>query len=213
MDEHGQHEADAWDERYGDDLMWSGHPNEQLVVEASDLTPSTALDVGCGEGADAIWLAQRGWRVTGIDVSAKALSRAARAAEMAGVDVAWRPVGLADFDGWTYDLVIAFYPALLRGDGSIIETLLATVAPGGLLLVVHHAHVDRDRALEHGFDPDDYVGHPDLVEALTDRPGWTVEVAEKRGRTAPEGPGAHHHSDCVLRARRVAGQGRGNELS
>lgn len=195
-------EADDWDERYGDDLLWSGHPNEQLVVEASDLCPGTALDVGCGEGADAIWLAQRGWRVTGIDVSAKALSRAARAGEMAGIDVAWRPVGLADFDAWTYDLVISFYPALARADGSIVETLLDTVAPGGLLLVVHHAHVDRERALEHGFDPDDYIGHQDLVDALTGRAGWTIEVAEERARTAPEGPGSHHHSDCVLRASR-----------
>lgn len=213
MSEHNHHGADAWDQRYGDDQMWSGHPNEQLVVEASDLTPSTALDVGCGEGADAIWLAQRGWHVTGIDVSAKALGRAARAAEMASVQVAWRPIGLGDVDGSTYDLVISFYPALLRADGSIIETLLDAVAPGGTLLVVHHAHVDRDRAREHGFDPDDYVGHRDLIDALTDRAGWTIEIAEERGRTAPEGPGAHHHSDCVLRARRPADQGLGNVLS
>lgn len=215
MSEHTHHGTDAhdWDERYGDDQMWSGHPNEQLVVEASDLVPGTVLDVGCGEGADAIWLAQRGWRATGIDVSAKALGRAARAAEMAGIDVAWRPVGLADFDGWTYDLVISFYPALMRGDGEIIETLLDAVAPGGTLLVVHHAHVDRELAREHGFDPDDYVRHEDLVDALTGRDGWTLDTAEERVRTAPEGPGAHHHTDLVLRARRNPDQGRANVLS
>jgi SAM-dependent methyltransferase len=204
--QHGHHpDADDWDERYGDDQMWSGHPNEQLVVEVSELPAASALDVGCGEGADAIWLAERGWRVTGIDVSARALGRAARAAEMAGAVVEWRTVGLADLDeadAAAYDLVIAFYPALLRGDGAIIETLLRTVAPGGTLLVVHHAHVDLERAREHGFDPDDYVRHQDLVDALTDRDGWTIEAAEERGRTAPEGPGAHHHTDRLLRAHR-----------
>ncbi len=202
-DQHGHHDAEAWDERYGEDQLWSGHPNEQLVVEASDLEAGTALDVGCGEGADAIWLAERGWRVTGIDVSARALGRAARAAEMAGAEVDWRTVGLEDLDESAYDLVIAFYPALLRDDGAIIDTLLGTVAPSGLLLVVHHAVVDLDLAREHGFDPDDYVRHADLLDALSGRDGWTIEVAEPRGRTAPEGPGAHHTTDCVLRARRT----------
>ncbi|PUA81239.1 class I SAM-dependent methyltransferase [Nocardioides currus] len=201
-DTHQHADALDWDERYGDDQLWSGHPNEQLVVEVSDLEPGTSLDVGCGEGADSIWLATRGWCATGIDVSARALGRAARAAEVAGVEVAWRPIGLEEFDPVTHDLVIAFYPALLREDGAVIETLLGAVAPGGTLLAVHHAFVDREVALEHGFDPDDYVGHDDLVAALTDRDGWTIELAEQRARTAPEGPGAHHHTDCVLRARR-----------
>ena len=202
--QHGHHtDAEAWDERYGDDQMWSGHPNEQLVVEVSDLEAGTALDVGCGEGADAIWLAERGWRVTGIDVSARALGRAARAAEMAGAEVDWRTTGLEDIGTSTYDLVIAFYPALMRGDGSIIETLLGTVAPDGRLLVVHHAYVDLERAREHGFDPDDYVRHEDLLDALAGREGWTIEAVEARERTAPEGPGAHHHTDRLLRARRT----------
>jgi len=201
-DQHGQHrDGPEWDERYGEETLWSGQPNEQLVVEASDLDPGTALDVGCGEGADSIWLAERGWRVTAIDVAATALDRAARAAAAADVAVDWQLRGLEEIDASTYDLVSVFYPALLRGDGAIIETLLERVAPGGLLLVVHHAHVDRDRAREHGFDPDDYVRHVDLVDALAGRDVWRIEVVEERGRTAPEGPGAHHHIDSVLRAR------------
>lgn len=203
MSEHGHHDGLDWDERYGEDQLWSGHPNEQLVVEASNLGPGTALDVGCGEGADAIWLAQRGWRVTGIDVSAKALDRAARAAAAADVGVEWRNIGLEEIDASAYDLVTVFYPALMRGDGAIIETLLERVAPGGVLLAVHHAHVDLDRAREHGFDPDEYVRHEDLVTALDNRPDWAVDVEEERARTAPEGPGAHHHTDLVLRARRA----------
>ncbi len=206
MDEHkhqaAHSEGSEWDDRYGDDQLWSGHPNEQLVVEVSNLEPGTALDVGCGEGADAIWLAERGWWVTAIDVSAKALDRSARAAAAAGLDVDWRPIGLEQTDDAAYDLVSVFYPALIRGDGAIMETLLERVAPGGLLLVVHHAHIDRERAREHGFDPDDYLRHEDLVAALGGRDGWRVEAAEERGRTAPEGPGAHHHTDIVLRVRR-----------
>ena len=205
MSEHENPHSQDWDERYGDDQLWSGHANEQLVVEASNLEPGTALDVGAGEGADAIWLAERGWQVTAIDVSAKALDRAARAAAAAGLAVDWRPIGLEDLANLeaasTYDLVSVFYPALLRGDGTIIETLLACVARGGLLLVVHHAHVDRDRAREHGFDPDDYVRHEDVLAALSPT-DWTIERVGERARTAPQGPGAHHHTDLVLRASR-----------
>ena len=75
-------EPPAWDERYaGTQSIWSGNANAQLVAEASRLTPGTALDVGCGEGGDVIWLAQQGWRVTGADFSANGLERAARHAE------------------------------------------------------------------------------------------------------------------------------------
>ena len=79
--------------------------------------------------------------------------------------------------------------------------MLGLVAPGGTLLVVHHAEIDRERALSHGFDPDDYVGHDDVVAALAD--GWVIEVQEQRERAVTEGAGAHHHHDLVVRARRL----------
>ena len=79
-------EPPSWDARYsGDEKIWSGNPNAQLVAEVTALTAGTALDVGCGEGGDVIWLARQGWRVTGADFSANGLARAARHAEQAGV--------------------------------------------------------------------------------------------------------------------------------
>src|ERR1700730_7897302 len=80
---------DFWDARYGSaEAIWSGNPNPQLVAEVADLVPGTALDVGSGEGADAIWLASRGWQVTGIDISPVALERAAQLAAAAGETIA-----------------------------------------------------------------------------------------------------------------------------
>src|SRR5438105_2322439 len=94
--EHGERfgaaaQAAEWDTRYGerDGAMWSGRPNGRLVSEVADLTPGRALDVGCGEGADAIWLARHGWVVTAIDISDVALGRAREAAERARATVEW----------------------------------------------------------------------------------------------------------------------------
>src|ERR671912_1096728 len=79
-----------WNERYaGCNQIWSGQPNQALVTEVSPLPPGRALDVGCGEGADAVWLALRGWSVTALDVSEVALERAKKAAAAAGAEVAW----------------------------------------------------------------------------------------------------------------------------
>src|SRR3954471_21898208 len=86
--------AAEWDERYtGSPQIWSGNPNGALVAEVAALAPGRALDVGCGEGADAVWLATRGWRVTALDVSEVALDRAAQHARAAGVAVAWLHAG------------------------------------------------------------------------------------------------------------------------
>lgn len=132
-----------WDERYTESQqLWSGEPNGALVTEVAGHRPGTVLDVGCGEGADAIWLTQRGWEVTALDVSGVALARAREAAAAAGVDVTWLHSGLleADLPAGGFDLVSAQYPALLQTpDGDAERALLAAVAPGGTLLFVHHA--------------------------------------------------------------------------
>jgi SAM-dependent methyltransferase len=198
-------EPAEWDERYASaERIWSGEPNGALVREVADLRPGRVLDVGCGEGADAVWLASRGWAVTALDVSKVALDRARSHAAAAGTTVTWVHSGLleANLSGGGFDLVSAQYPAFRRTPGNDAErALLAAVAPGGTLLVVHHHIPDRASALEHGFDPDDWVGVGDVAGLLG--PEWTVEADELRERTINGGAGAHHTHDVVLRARRT----------
>jgi SAM-dependent methyltransferase len=220
---HDHDEAREWDGFYtgdGDDRPhWSGAPNPALVVEAAGLLPGRALDVGCGEGADAVWLAARGWQVTAIDPSEVALGRARSAADAAGVEVTWVRAGLLDLagDDAGFDLVAAHYPVLRRAsaDGhgdATTAALLRRVAPGGTLLFVHH-DLDPAHAAERGFEPGDHVMPDRLAAALDD--GWEVEVLETRPRAAPHVGGhdaprdaAHDHpGDVVLRARRRRARG------
>src|ERR1700677_3643133 len=174
------------------------------MAEVAGLTPGRVLDVGCGEGADAVWLAHGGWEVTAIEVSGLALDRAARHARDAGVAVRWVHAGLAEagLPPASFDLVSAQYPALLRTPEATAErALLAAVAPGGVLLLVHHAGRDTHAHLDSGFAPADYVW-PTMVAALLDD-DWQVEVDEQRPQVAPDGgAGAHHVDDVVLPARR-----------
>jgi SAM-dependent methyltransferase len=195
-----------WDLRYADrEQLWSGRPNGALVAEVAGLTPGRALDVGCGEGADAMWLASGGWDVTALEVSGVALRRAAGHARDAGVVVHWVHAGLVEaaLPPASFDLVSAQYPALQRSPGAEAErALLAAVAPGGVLLLVHHAGMDTHAPDESGFDPADYVWPSMVAALLTD--DWVVDVNEQRPRVTPEGgAGAHHAEDVVLRARRV----------
>lgn len=195
-----------WDRRYAEgDQLWSGRPNGALVAEVAELEPGRVLDVGCGEGADAVWLARRGWDVTALEVSGVALERAAGHARDAGVSIRWMHAELAEapLAPRSFDLVSAQYPALLRTpDAAAERALLAAVAPGGVLLLVHHAGMDTQPVHDGGFDPADYVW-PSMVAALLDE-DWAVELDAQRPRVAPKGgAGAHHTDDVVLRARRI----------
>jgi SAM-dependent methyltransferase len=194
-----------WDTVYTErERLWSGNPNGALLAEIADLDPGRVLDVGCGEGADAVWLARRGWDVTAIEVSGVALERARRHARDAGVEIAWVHAGLieAPLPPASFDLVSAQYPALPRTrDAAAERALLAAVAPGGVLLLVHHAGMENQEPRP-GMDPADYVW-PTMVAALLDA-DWSIEVDESRPRVAPGGgAGAHHVDDVVLRARRL----------
>ncbi|MDO0974572.1 class I SAM-dependent methyltransferase [Mycolicibacterium frederiksbergense] len=196
---------DEWDERYNSflDQLPELRPNPVVITEITGRPTGSALDIGCGVGADAVWLAGQGWDVTALDVSQVALDRAAAAADQAGVTVTWMRSRLEDLDlpEGGFDLVTAHYPALLHSPGRDAErALLAAVAPGGLLLVVHHADIDVELAKSHGFDPAVYLLHDDVVALLgTD---WEVTVDRRRLRDVPAGPeGQHTHDDVVLARR------------
>jgi thioredoxin reductase/SAM-dependent methyltransferase len=204
------HEAD-WDHRYGRERMWTGNPNGTLVKEISGLAPGRALDVGAGEGGDALWLAEQGWNVTASDISQRALDRVDAEAERRGLRVESHHAdanALEAFDTEAFDLVSAQYASIPRTpDGRGVRNLLSAVAPGGTLLVVSH-DLEPMRAaigtLDHSrpFDPDAYVRIDDFVAALTDSPSWDIEAHEKRPRPPGAASFSHHIDDIVLRARR-----------
>jgi SAM-dependent methyltransferase len=199
-------QAAEWDARYSEreGALWSGQPNGRLVAEVAGLRPGRALDVGCGEGADAIWLARRGWTVTAIDISGLALSRARAAAELAGVAVEWVAGDAVEipFPARSFDLVSLQYPALPKAAGErAARTLLDTVRPGGSVLAVYHDLDDehREHMKSQGVDPADYVSADDLRLMLGD--DFMVELHAVVPRIDPP-PGTPHVADIVLRARR-----------
>ena len=199
-------QAAQWDARYREraGAMWSGRPNGRLVAEVATLTPGQALDVGCGEGADAIWLAQRGWTVTAVDVSEVALCRAREASHRAGVAVEWicADVLQAPFPARSFDLVSMQYPALPKAAGEpALRRLLDAVRPGGLLLATYHEldHEHREHMKSRDVDPADYVDADDLGRLLGD--DFTVEMHAVEPRIDPPS-GTSHIADVVVRARR-----------
>jgi SAM-dependent methyltransferase len=199
-------QAAEWDARYSerDGARWSGRPNGRLVAEVASLAPGRALDVGCGEGADAIWLARHGWTVTAIDVSDVAVIRAREAAERGGAVVEWvcGDALRTAFPAGSFDLVSMQYPALPKAAGeAAVRALLGTVRSRGLLLAVYHDLSDehREHMKSRGVDPADYVDADDLARLLGDE--FTVELRAVEPRIDPP-PDNPHIADVVLRARR-----------
>lgn len=199
-------EQPSWEERYfGEDKIWSGNPNPQLVAEVSGLTPGTALDVGCGEGGDVIWLAQQGWRVTGADFSVNGLARAARHADDAGVAdrTDWWQVDARIFaaDGRSYDLVTTHF--LHPPDGGMVQVtsrLADAVAPGGHLLVVGHAPSEVFTHLSASQRRAMFLAK-DLLPSLPH--GFEALVVEQRPRTMTHDGMTIDVHDSTLLARRT----------
>ena len=199
-----RYDEEFWEDRYrSQSAIWSGNANLVLVAEAGDLTKGTALDVGCGEGGDAIWLAEQGWTVTAVDFSTVALDRGAARAKELGIEDRIRWVH-ADLTQWqpaeSYDLVSSHYLHLLGTEQEeLLSRLVGAVAPGGTLLYVAHS-----------FDSDFVAEHPHLanralpIERITDMldtEQWEIFFAgERRRADAGEHP-AGRVSDSVVRAR------------
>ena len=202
-------DAQFWDERYGSAAaLWSGHVNAVVRDEVATLRPGRALEVGCGEGGDALWLAAQGWDVLGVDISRVALDRAATRARETGVSsrttfqhrdvLTWSPAAAA------YDLVtVAFLH--LAGDQrrEVYANLARAVAPGGTFLVAAHHSSDLE-VVPRPPHADLYFTAEELAADLQSGPGsWQVVTAEARPRPGhhPDGHPVTLH-DTVLRARR-----------
>jgi len=199
-----------WDARYSStDQIWSGNPNQRLVEQVADLAPGTALDVGCGEGADAIWLAARGWHVTGMDVSTVALDRAAKQAAKTGQEIADRIVWQqADMLTWDpaplqFDLVSAQFIHLPTPEReSLHRRLAAAVRPGGTLLIVGHHPSDMETLMGRPNLPGFYYTAEEIAATLAPDE-WETILAAAPGRQTldPDGQPVTIR-DAVLHARR-----------
>ncbi|MCM3921733.1 methyltransferase domain-containing protein [Frankia sp. AiPs1] len=209
--------AEFWDARYaGAPQIWSGEPNVALVRLAGGLAPGRALDLGCGEGGDAVWLAQRGWQVTGVDVSEVALGRAAALAVAAGVDgrVVWRRLDLGvEFPVGVFELVSAqfLHSEVELPRVRILRAAASAVVVGGTLLVAGHAMGPAGHGGA-GADHADH-GHPEVelpsaAEVLASlelaEGGWEVVACEEFERSArwPDGS-VGMRRDNVVAVRRL----------
>ncbi|MGP3755218.1 SAM-dependent methyltransferase [Streptomyces sp. IBSNAI001] len=202
-------DAEMWDDRYREsDRIWSGNPNVVLVREVEDLKPGRALDLGCGEGADAVWLARTGWRVTATDISRVALERAAVHAAEAGVadrvDWQWHDLG-ASFPEGEYDLVSAQFLHSM-GDlprEEILRRAAGAVAPGGVLLIVGHAGFpswEHDHADMELPTTDEVLASLELPEGE-----WEVLLSEEHERIQNDPDGnPTTRTDNALKVRRTA---------
>lgn len=200
-------DREDWNRRYeGAELLWSDAPNERLVGEIEHLPAGRALDVGCGEGRNAVWLAGKGWSVTGVDFSDVALARARRSAEAGGVTVDWVQADVRSY--WpapqSYDLVVVLYLHLPGGErGSVHAACADALRPGGVLIVLGHDFSNLSDG--HGgpqdasilFTPDD------VVADLSDSTGVTVERAERVHRRVSTDTGQRVAIDALVRVVRL----------
>lgn len=201
--------AAFWEDRYAErDRIWSGAANASLVSAVADLPVGDALELGCGEGGDTLWLASRGWRVTAVDISATAVGRARVAAASRGVrddQVSWH---VADLTSWQpqgeFDLVTACFlhsPAQFPRS-AVLRRFAAAVRPGGHLLVVGHAETPP-WARHHDHAPTLVSVEDEVAELALDPSAWDVVIQEARPRpaTGPDGQQATLRDSVVLARR------------
>jgi SAM-dependent methyltransferase len=197
--------AADWNRRYADaELLWTATPNRFLVAETEALPPGRSLDLACGEGRNAVWLAERGWRVDAVDFSDVAIAKAQRLAAARGVEAAWHVADLTAYEPepGAYDLVILFYLQVTAAERrAVVGRAAAAVAPGGTFLLVGHDL----RNLESGYGgPKDasvlYLAED--VAADLDGSGLELERAEPVERPVETPDGERIAIDALVRARR-----------
>ena len=202
-------DRDSWERRWAKaldehrDVVAKRPPNAHLLTEIGDLRPGVALDAGCGHGAETLWLAAHGWRVTAVDFAATALDHARSTAEAIGMDVAERIDWVqGDLAIWSpspsrYDLVACFYVHVAGSVTEMLQRLAAGVGSGGTLLLVGHRPVDPTTGKPTAAAGQQQISVDAAVAALDPRE-WEILVAEDRPRAAV-GTGV----DAVVRARRL----------
>ncbi|MEP6843933.1 MAG: class I SAM-dependent methyltransferase [Pseudolysinimonas sp.] len=203
--------ADFWEQRYASsDQVWSGRANQALVDVSSTLTPGRALDLGCGEGGDAVWLAQHGWDVTGVDISPSAIARGRAAADALGLGPERIRFIVSDLerraDAGPFDLVTACFlhsPVALSREQILRRAADQVAQDGHLLIVSHAAPPPWSNFAQHHPEP---MPQPADELAALDLPTvrWEVEIAEVRVReaTGPDGQHATLDDGVVLLRRR-----------
>lgn len=201
-------DQDFWEQLWSKTLREQGEkvarrpPNSYLVAEVADLPPGHALDAGCGHGAETLWLAAHGWRVTGVDFSAAALAHGRSMAEAAGIEIAERIEWIeSDLATWTveplrFDLVVCLYVHMAGSVEGTIQRMANGVAPGGTLLLVGHRPIDPSTGAATAAAAQVQVSVEGALAAL-DSEVWEIVIAEERPR-AIAGTGV----DAVIRARR-----------
>lgn len=186
-------DADDWDRRYAStELVWSATPNAFFAEAVADLPPGRAIDLGCGEGRNAIWLAERGWRVTAVDFSAVAIDKGRRLATRQGVELDWR---VEDLGTWTpppvaFDLVAVVYVHFpLPEREHLVRASLAAVAPGGSWVWVGHDLENLSGGHGGPQDPAVLATVDELAGYVDTTSGWQVSCAEQVLRTVTLEPG------------------------
>ena len=202
-------DAAGWDARYSAiDLVWGSAPNRFVAAEFADAPPGRSLDVACGEGRNAIWLATCGWWSTGIDFSATAIERATRLAADAGVidrvdfvvgDVVAGPLPPGPFDA----VVVAYLQVTADERRRALRSAADVVAPGGVLLVVGHDAANLAEGVGGPQDPAVLFTPQDVVTDLADKPGLVVAKAERVLRPVATPDGQRTAIDALVRFRRV----------
>ena len=194
-------DSQEWDRRYeGAELVWTAEPNRFVVDELRDLAPGRALDVGAGEGRNAVWLATRGWQVTAVDFSAVGLDKGRRLAGARGVAIDWVRADVRHYqpEPGSFQLVLVAYLQLRAAElDGVLRTAGTALAPGGVLLVVGHDVANLAEGVGGPPDPEVLYTTESIMRSLS---GLTVLRAERVRRPVVGVSGDHEAVDTLVRA-------------